>query len=141
MKIERPDDEQEGEDREQEAGIAQAWIFPCQRGGHPCGPRGRSPAPRRSTWARAGHSGPAPRRPDAAISRKADAAFKERSDRYLVGGIEDGRLGAARRRAPRGRGPAPGSAPGRAPRSRASRSRRDRAAAHGVSIRSGQASV
>ena len=25
---ERPDHQQEGEDREQEAGIAQAWIFP-----------------------------------------------------------------------------------------------------------------
>ena len=100
MKISGPMTSRNIEDREQEAGIAQARIFPVSLGGHAPGLAGRSQAPRRSRRAPAGRKRSSTSPTSAAISRKAEPAFKERCDRYLVGGVEDGRLRAARGQAP-----------------------------------------
>ena len=138
----RPDDEQEAQDRPEECRDCSTHAsFSRWRRRPRRGPPGRSPAPRRASRAPAGHSIASSLAERWKRYRGSRCAFQKRRDRDFVGGVEDGRLGAALAQAPPGRGRARESAPG----SGASKSsvpiltRSSRS--QGVSIRSGQASV
>ena len=138
---ERPDDEQEGQDREQRnSGLLKRGTF-----------LSAATATARASRIDLQHLVDRRRRGRIVSGQhiadqcgdieEADPPCKERCDRYLVGGVEDRRLGAALRAAPRG--PAPSA--GKRSRSGASKSSRPIATrssrSHGVSIRSGQARV
>ena len=127
-------------DEQRRPGLHQCVELSCHARRPLAGPRGRSPARRRST--------PAPRRVIAGQHlvdqrgdiEESDAAFKERSDGDLIGGIEHGRLRPRLARARRAQAQRRKALLGRALRSRAADPTRS-SGSHGVAIRSGQASV